>query len=159
MKSGVFLSLDPDCIRATSVSYTHLDVYKRQDEDPQTWLVLAQRLGATDLLARQTLPEPWEASRQARLLEAWHAQGRDELALAWLARQPQTPALSRRRAELLQASGRLQEAERQWLDLYRRTGDLQALDQASFLALQAGRREEALQLSLIHISRPRYHHQ
>ncbi|WP_313118567.1 NfrA family protein [Ectopseudomonas guguanensis] len=117
----------------------------RADEDPQTWLVLAQRLGATDLLARQTLPEPWEASRQARLLEAWHAQGRDELALAWLARQPQTPALSRRRAELLQASGRLQEAERQWLDLYRRTGDLQALDQASFLALQAGRREEALQ--------------
>ncbi len=117
----------------------------RAEEDPQTWLVLAQRLGATDLLARQTLPEPWEASRQARLLEAWHAQGRDDLALAWLARQPQTPALSRRRAELLQASGRLQEAERQWLDLYRRTGDLQALDQASFLALQAGRREEALQ--------------
>ena len=117
----------------------------RAEEDPQTWLVLAQRLGATDLLAGQTLPGPWEASRQQRLLEAWHAQGRDDLALAWLARQPQTPVLSRRRAELLQATGQLQQAERQWLDYYQRTGDLQGLDQASFLALQHGRRDEALQ--------------
>lgn len=117
----------------------------RAEDDPQTWLVLAQRLSATDLLAGQTLPEPWESSRHERLLEAWHAQGRDDLALVWLARQPQTPALSRRRAELLQASGQLQAAERQWLDDYRRTGDLQALDQASFLALQAGRREDARQ--------------
>ncbi|MDU9410616.1 phage receptor [Pseudomonas sp. zfem001] len=117
----------------------------RAEEDPQTWLVLAQRLNATDLLAGQTLPGRWDISRQERLLEAWQAQGRTDLALAWLARQPQTTTLSRRRAELLQASGQLQQAERQWLDYYRRTGDLQALDQASFLALQAGRREEARQ--------------
>lgn len=115
------------------------------DEDPQTWLVLAQRLNATDLLATQTLPGTWDASRQARLLEAWQAQGRQDLALAWLARQPQTAALSQRRAELLQATGQLQLAERQWLDYYHRTGDLQALDQASFLALQNGHRGEARQ--------------
>ncbi|MBA4242294.1 MAG: phage receptor [Pseudomonas sp.] len=117
----------------------------RGEDDPQTWLVLAQRLHATDLLERQRLPEPWDSARRERLLELWREQGRSDLALAWLARQPQTPALQRRRAELLQASGQTEQAERLWLDYYRSSGDLQALDQASYLAVQGGRHDQARQ--------------
>lgn len=117
----------------------------RAEDDPQTWLVLAQRLQAEDLLQRQRLAEPWDSARRDSLLALWREQGRGDLALAWLARQPQTPAVQRQRAELLQAAGQREQAERLWFDYYRSSGDLQALDQASYLAVQAGRRDAARQ--------------
>ncbi|BAN47483.1 phage receptor [Metapseudomonas resinovorans] len=118
----------------------------RAEDDPQTWLVLAQRLGASDLMERQRLPEPWDGARRNALVSLWQEQGRTDLALAWLARQPQTPEVLRQRAGLIQASGRDGEAERLWLDYYRRTGDLKALDQASYLSLKAGREAETRRL-------------
>lgn len=118
----------------------------KPQDDPQTWLVLAQRLNATDLLENTRLPEPWDARRRAQLIDTWRAQGRSDLALAWLARQPQTPETVRQRAELLQSRGRTGEAAVLWEQRYRQTGDLKALDQASYLALSAGRNEHARQL-------------
>ncbi|MDE3739921.1 phage receptor [Pseudomonas resinovorans] len=118
----------------------------RAEDDPQTWLVLAQRLGASDLMERQTLPEPWDRVRRDSLLALWQEQGQTDLALAWLARQPQTPDVLRQRATLIQARGQDAAAERLWLDYYRRTGDLKALDQASYLSLKAGREAETRQM-------------
>lgn len=115
-------------------------------DDPKTWLVLAQRLEATDLLENTRLPEPWDTARRDQLVDSWRRQGRTDLALAWLSRQPQTPDTVRQRAELLQARGRTGEAAALWEQRYRQTGDLKALDQASYLALNAGRTERAKQL-------------
>lgn len=115
-------------------------------DDPKTWLVLAQRLDATDLLETTRLPKPWDTARRDQLIDAWRRQGRTDLALAWLSRQPQTPDTVRQRAELLQARGRTGEAAALWEQRYRQTGDLRALDQASYLALNAGRTERAKQL-------------
>ncbi|AYC32036.1 phage receptor [Pseudomonas cavernae] len=114
--------------------------------DPQAWLVLAQRLQADQLLQRQHLPEPWDTARRERLLEIWQQQGRSDRALAWLAAQPQTPAILRKRAELLQASGRASEAQALWEREYRQTGSLAALDQASYLALRTGQDARAQRL-------------
>lgn len=118
----------------------------RAEDDPQTWLVLAQRLGASDLMEHQLLPEPWDRARRDSLVALWQEQGQTDRALAWLARQPQTPDVLRQRAALIQARGRNGEAERLWLDYYRRTGDLKALDQASYLSLKAGREAETRQM-------------
>lgn len=115
-------------------------------DDPKTWLVLAQRLDATDLLENTRLPEPWDSARRDQLVDAWRRQGRTDLALAWLSRQPQTPNTVRQRAELLQARGRTGEAAALWEQRYRQTGDLKALDQATYLALDAGRSAHARQL-------------
>ncbi|TBU86558.1 NfrA family protein [Phytopseudomonas dryadis] len=114
--------------------------------DPQQWLILAQRLGDSQSLAQHRLAEPWDSQRRAVLVERWVAQGQSEQAIAWLGRQRQTPAVLRQRAELLQRAGRNREAAPVWLSLYRSDGDLQALDQASFIGLQNGQRDEVLAL-------------
>ena len=44
------------------------------EADPQTWLILAQRLQAVDLLQTTRLPEPWDTQRRERLLDAWQDQ-------------------------------------------------------------------------------------
>ncbi|WP_448108096.1 NfrA family protein [Pseudomonas azerbaijanoccidentalis] len=118
----------------------------RPDEDPQTWLVLAQRLQATDLLQSTRLPEPWDSRRQAQLLNVWQQQGRSDKVMAWLAGQPQTADVVKRRAELVQALGRNAEAQQLWERHYQQTGSLSSLDQATYLALNAGQREHAQQL-------------
>lgn len=41
----------------------------RPQDNPQAWLVLAQRLSAIDLLSDTRLPEPWDAKRRASLVE------------------------------------------------------------------------------------------
>ncbi|MEE1923075.1 phage receptor [Pseudomonas sp. 148P] len=115
----------------------------RAEDDPKTWLILAQRLHAADLLQNQRLPAPWDALRQQRLLEVWREEGRDDLVMAWLAAQPQTPAILQQRAELLQRSGRGSDASAAWERLYRQTGSLTALDQATYLMLKAGRNDAA----------------
>ncbi|WP_338580511.1 phage receptor [Pseudomonas sp. MAG733B] len=118
----------------------------RPDEDPQAWLVLAQRLQATDLLQSTRLPEPWDSRRQAQLLNVWQQQGRSDKVMAWLAGQPQTADVVKRRAELVQALGRNAEAQQLWERHYQQTGNLRSLDQATYLALNAGQREHAQQL-------------
>ncbi|MFU2326273.1 NfrA family protein [Pseudomonas sp. NFX98] len=118
----------------------------RPDKDPQTWLVLAQRLQATDLLQSTRLPEPWDSRRQAQLLNVWQQQGRSDKVMAWLAGQPQTADVVKRRAELVQALGRNAEAQQLWERHYQQTGSLSSLDQATYLALNAGQREQAQQL-------------
>lgn len=112
-------------------------------EDPQAWLVLAQRLQAGDLLQSQRLPEPWDTARRERLLEVWLKQGQGARALQWLSQQEQTPAVLKQRAMLLQAQGSTRQAAELWERQYRQTGNLAALDQASYLALDNGRKAHA----------------
>lgn len=118
----------------------------RAEDDPKTWLILAQRLHAADLLQTQRLPAPWDAVRQQRLLEVWREEGRNDQVMAWLAAQPQTPSILQQRAELLQHSGRGSDASAAWEHLYRQTGSLTALDQATYLMLKAGRNDTARSL-------------
>ncbi|MFJ2364107.1 phage receptor [Pseudomonas sp. NPDC087697] len=115
-------------------------------DDPQTWLVLAQRLQATELLQSQRLPEPWDSKRRERLLDVWQAQGQSDKVMAWLASQPQTADVVKRRAELLQALGRNGEAATLWERYYQQTGNLGSLNQATYLALNNGQRDHAQQL-------------
>lgn len=115
-------------------------------EDPQAWLVLAQRLQATDLLQSTRLPEPWDSRRQAQLVDVWQEQGESSKVMVWLAGQTQTPAVVKRRAELAQRMGRRTEEQTLWEYHYRQTGNLASLNQASFLALQSGDRAHARQL-------------
>lgn len=115
------------------------------DDDPQTWLILAQRLQATELLQSTRLPEPWDSRRQARLLDIWQDQGQRDKVLAWLAGQPQTADVVKRRAELVQALGRTTEAATLWERHYQQTGNLGSLNQATYLALNAGQRDHAQQ--------------
>jgi adsorption protein A len=116
------------------------------NDDPQTWLVLAQRLQATELLQSTRLPEPWDSRRQQQLLNVWQEQGQSDKVMAWLASQPQTADVIKRRAELVQSLGRNNEAAELWERHYRQTGNLASLNQASYLAMKAGRREHAQQL-------------
>ncbi|EJM22605.1 NfrA family protein [Pseudomonas sp. GM25] len=115
-------------------------------DDPQTWLVLAQRLQATGLLQSTRLPEPWDSRRQTQVLDIWQKQGRSAEVNAWLAGQKQTPDIVKRRAELTQRMGRMIEAETLWELHYRQTGNLSSLNQATYLAVNAGDRAHAQQL-------------
>ncbi|WP_212627404.1 phage receptor [Pseudomonas sp. PP3] len=115
-------------------------------DDPQAWLVLAQRLQATDLLQSTRLPEPWDTRRRERLLDVWQNEGRNDKVLAYLADQPQTAEVLKRRAEMLQVLGRHAEAAALWERHYQQTGNLNSLNQASYLALNAGQREHTQQL-------------
>jgi adsorption protein A len=116
------------------------------EDDPQAWLILAQRLQATDLLQSTRLPEPWDTRRRERLLDVWQDEGRSDKVLAYLADQPQTAEVVKRRAEMLQASGRNTEAAALWERHYQQTGSLNSLNQASYLSLNAGQREHTQQL-------------
>lgn len=115
-------------------------------DDPQTWLVLAQRLQATDLLQSTRLPEPWDNRRQTQVLDIWQEQGRSAEVNAWLAGQQQTPDIVKRRAELTQRMGRMIEAQTLWELHYRQTDNLSSLNQATYLAVNAGDRAHAQQL-------------
>lgn len=115
-------------------------------DDPQTWLVLAQRLQATDLLQSTRLPAPWDSRRQTQVLDIWQEQGRSAEVNAWLAGQKQTPDIVKRRAELTQRMGRMIEAETLWELHYRQTDNLSSLNQATYLAVNAGDRAHAQQL-------------
>ncbi|MBX8471555.1 phage receptor [Pseudomonas sp. RIT778] len=115
-------------------------------DDPQTWLVLAQRLQATDQLQSTRLPEPWDSRRQTQVLDIWQKQGRSAEVNAWLAGQKQTPDIVKRRAELTQRMGRMIEAETLWELHYRQTGNLSSLNQATYLAVNAGDHAHAQQL-------------
>lgn len=118
----------------------------RAEDDPKTWLILAQRLHADDLLQSRRLPQPWDSQRQQRLLEVWREQGKTRQIMEWLAAQPQTPAILQQRAQLLEGSGKGRDASAAWESLYRQTGSLDALNQATYLMLNAGRKHEALSL-------------
>jgi len=115
-------------------------------DDPQTWLVLAQRLQASDLLQSTRLPEPWDSRRQTQVLDIWQEQGRSAEVNAWLAGQQQTPDIVKRRAELTQRMGRMIEAQTLWELHYRQTDNLSSLNQATYLAVNAGDRAHAQQL-------------
>ncbi|MGE8149742.1 NfrA family protein [Pseudomonas vancouverensis] len=116
------------------------------DADPKTWLILAQRLQATQLLQSTRLPEPWDTRRRDSLLQSWQDEGRSDKVMAYLASQPQTADVTRRRAELLQKQGRNSEAATLWERHYQQTGNLNSLNQATYLALNAGQRDHAQQL-------------
>jgi adsorption protein A len=116
------------------------------DDDPHTWLILAQRLQATDLLQTTRLPQPWDSRRQEQILNVWQDQGRNDKVDAWLAGQTQTPEIVKRRAELSQRMGRMTEAQTLWELHYRQTGNLNSLNQATYLAVNNGDRAQAQQL-------------
>ncbi|WP_085710075.1 MULTISPECIES: phage receptor [unclassified Pseudomonas] len=116
------------------------------DDDPQTWLILAQRLQATDLLQTTRLPQPWDSRRQEQILNVWQDQGRSDKVDAWLAGQTQTPEIVKRRAELSQRMGRMTEAQTLWELHYRQTGNLNSLNQATYLAVNNGDHAQAQRL-------------
>ncbi|MCX2546093.1 phage receptor [Pseudomonas sp. COW5] len=116
------------------------------DDDPQTWLILAQRLQATDLLQTTRLSQPWDSRRQEQMLNVWQDQGRSDKVDAWLAGQTQTPEIVKRRAELSQRMGRMTEAQTLWELHYRQTGNPASLNQATYLAVNNGDRDHAQQL-------------
>ena len=116
------------------------------DDDPQTWLILAQRLQATDLLQTTRLPQPWDSRRQEQILNVWQDQGRSDKVDAWLAGQTQTAEIVKRRAELSQRMGRRTEAQTLWELHYRQTGNLNSLNQATYLAVNNGDYAQAQQL-------------
>jgi len=116
------------------------------DDDPQTWLILAQRLQATDLLQTTRLPQPWDSRRQEQMLNVWQDQGRSDKVDAWLAGQTQTPEIVKRRAELSQRMGRMTEAQTLWELHYRQTGNPASLNQATYLAVNNGDRDHAQRL-------------
>ncbi|WP_367257100.1 phage receptor [Pseudomonas sp. stari2] len=116
------------------------------DDAPQTWLILAQRLQATDLLQTTRLPQPWDSRRQEQILNVWQDQGRSDKVDAWLAGQTQTPEIVKRRAELSQRMGRMTEAQTLWELHYRQTGNLNSLNQATYLAVNNGDHAQAQQL-------------
>ena len=118
----------------------------RPDDDPQTWLILAQRLQATELLQSTRLLEPWDTRRRERLLDVWQVQGKSDKVMAWLASQPQTADVVKRRAELTQTLGRTTEAAALWERHYQQTGNFGSLNQATYLALNYGQRAHAQQL-------------
>lgn len=111
-------------------------------------LILAQRLQATELLQSTRLPEPWDSRRQARLLDIWQDQGETDKVMAWLAGQPQTADVVKRRAELTQALGRTTRRSRDALGsgTTSKPATLARLNQSTYLALNAGQREHAQQL-------------
>lgn len=115
-------------------------------DDPQTWLILAQRLQATELLQSTHLPEPWDSRRQAQLLDVWQEQGQSDKVMVWLAGQKQTPAVVKRRAELAHNMRRPTEEQTLWELHYRQTGDLSSLNQTTYLAVNAGDSAHAQQL-------------
>ncbi|MGQ7247824.1 NfrA family protein [Halomonas sp. V046] len=115
-------------------------------QDPQTWLILAARLEATELLAETTLPEPWHDRQQQVLLDAFTADGRLADALAVLAQLPQDAATLSTRAELERRLGKPLAAADSWTRHYRLTGQAPSLEQASYLLVDAGRPGEARRL-------------
>ncbi|SHF70826.1 adsorption protein A [Modicisalibacter ilicicola DSM 19980] len=116
------------------------------EEDPRAWLVLAQRLEATELIAATAMPDDWQKARRELLVTLWQRQGHPRRALEWLARQPQSAQVLRQRARLLQAMNERPAAAKAWTTLYERTNDLAALDQASYLLGETGQDERARQL-------------
>lgn len=115
-------------------------------QDPHTWLILAQRLHADELLESTHLPAPWDEKRRDILLQIRLAEGKSQEVMAWLARQPQTLAVIRQRAELSQKYGQPLAAADLWQRYYQQSGDLAALDQASYLALKNGHEAQARDL-------------
>ncbi len=113
--------------------------------EPQRWLVLAERLGAVELMATRPMPGRWEALRQERVVALWRAAGEADRALRWLATLPKTPANARLNAELLQAQEDPRAAEA-WIELHRLSGAPDALNQASFLLVRQGRNDAAFAL-------------
>ncbi|AUG55403.1 NfrA family protein [Thalassospira marina] len=103
---------------------------------PQTWLILAQRLEAIDALKTQSLPARWQDERQNVLIGILRDRGEDRAAIAWLNDQPQTVETMTLSAQILQSLHDDAGAEKYWLAVYRKNGDLGALDQASYLALK-----------------------
>ncbi|RCK45626.1 hypothetical protein TH25_17900 [Thalassospira profundimaris] len=118
----------------------------RAASDPKTWLVLAQRLEAVTALKTESLPAQWQNKRQNVLVSLLRDRGDESEALAWLKQQPKTIETLTLSAQLAQNMQDDTAAEKYWLAVYRKDGDLNALDQASFLALKNNRRGAARQL-------------
>ncbi|KJZ18391.1 hypothetical protein TW86_00510 [Halomonas sp. S2151] len=143
---------DMDCLTLVSWLSDHgdpeaLSTFTECDakEDPQSWLILADRLDALELLETTELPEAWHQRRDRVLLDRYRADGLDDKALRLLTRQPQTPAILRERAELTQRLGRPEAAEL-WQQHYHLTGDSGSLEQASYLYLASQRPQAARRL-------------
>ena len=111
--------------------------------NPATWLILAQRLDAIELLKTQPLPDKWQDERRNILVGILRDRGAQDAALSWLESQPQTVDNLKLRAEILQSQNNDTDAEKYWLAVYRKSGDFNALDQASFLALKDHRNTNA----------------
>lgn len=75
-------------------------------ENPERWLVLADRLDAVALLETTPLPEAWHQRRDRVLLDRYRRDGLDAKALALLERLPQDASTLRERAELTQQQHR-----------------------------------------------------
>ncbi|MBY6028464.1 hypothetical protein KUV41_03765 [Halomonas sp. DP8Y7-1] len=106
-------------------------------DNPESWLVLADRLDAIALLETTALPRQWQPRQNAVLLDRYRADGHLTKALALLQRQPQTAATLRERAELTQRLSRPLAAAKLWERHYLMSGETHSLDQASYLYLSS----------------------
>ncbi|WP_157719053.1 NfrA family protein [Halopseudomonas salegens] len=120
----------------------------RAQEHPQRWLVLGLALQLHETMASRPLTGQWEGIRQEELVRHWLAADQSSQALTWLQNQPVVNGTRERRALLQQQLGLLDQALVSWLAIYRRQATSQALEQASWLMVEAGDREEALALLL-----------
>lgn len=115
-------------------------------ENPERWLVLADRLDAVALLETTPLPEAWHQRRDRVLLDRYRRDGLDAKALALLERLPQDASTLRERAELTQQQHRPLAAAALWERHYLATGAAASLDQASYLYLISQRPHSARRL-------------
>ncbi|WP_168173739.1 phage receptor [Thalassospira sp. TSL5-1] len=146
-------NIDRPCLETTEwLSRHNLAQAKKQfarcsaASDPKTWLILAQRLDAINALKTEPLPPQWQNERQNVLIGLLRAQGKEDDALVWLEQQPKTVQTLTLSAQIAQNINDDTTAEKYWLAVYRKNGNMNALDQASFLALKNNQRSDARRL-------------
>ena len=113
-------------------------------ENPRSWLVLAQRVGAWDLMKTVPLQGTWDERRSDILVRHFLKTGQTNEAMAWLKKRQKNPATLRHLAQLHQNLGEMTLAAQNWYALYDLTGSYPALDQATYLDVQNGSGSSAM---------------
>lgn len=108
------------------------------DANPRSWLIVAQRIGAWDLLETVSLSGRWDARRAEILISHLMAVDHEDQALAWLSKRDRTPSSLRQMARVQQDLGLNVDAAKSWYELFIETGSAEALDQATYLDVQNG---------------------
>jgi hypothetical protein len=119
-------------------------LYRAERSRVSALLPRARLAGATGAQGRSENP----ADGPGQLVRAVARLGRRrrDKVMAYLANRPQTADVVKRRAEMLQAAGRNVESATLWERHYQQTGNLNSVNQASYLVLDAGQRDHARQI-------------
>ncbi|WP_407333342.1 NfrA family protein [Enterovibrio sp. 27052020O] len=105
-------------------------------EDPENWLYLAEKLGQTDAIESQLFSDDVLIQQQRKILaNLYHREQQDQKQIALLDR-PQNLNEYMLLATAQQRSGHFKEAVDTWYQLFLKTGDVEALDIATTLAIE-----------------------